>query len=70
MDLIHKGLMITGKYEVDPVQAEYLAGLYSRKHFETPAFGFFRALKHKLFWWTCCRESDEHKFQKTQEEVP
>jgi hypothetical protein len=52
--------MITGKYDADPVHAEYLAGFYSRKHFETPKFGFFRALKDKLCGWTCCGDSDEH----------
>jgi hypothetical protein len=61
--------MITGKYDVDPVQAEYLAGLYSRKHFETPKFGFFRALKDKLCWWTCCGDSDEHKCPETQDDI-
>jgi hypothetical protein len=40
--------MITGKYDVDSSQAEYLAGFYSRKHFERPEFGFFSALKDKF----------------------
>ena len=61
--------MITGKYDVDPVQAEYLASFYSRKHFERPKFGFFRALKDKFCGRTCCDNSDEdnsHKIQKIQ----
>jgi hypothetical protein len=50
--------MITGKYDIDPVQAEYLGGFYSRKHFERPKFGFFSALKDKFCGWTCCGNSD------------
>jgi hypothetical protein len=59
--------MITGKYDVDPLQAEYLAGFYSRKHFEKPEFGFFRALKDKLCWCICCGDSDEHLCPEDQE---
>jgi hypothetical protein len=66
-DIIHKGLMITGKYDVDPVQAEYLANFYSRKHFERPKFGFFSALKDKLCGWTCCDDHDEHLCPEDQE---
>jgi hypothetical protein len=59
--------MITGKYDKDPVQAEYLAGFYSRKHFERPKFGFFSALKDKFFGWACCCGSDEDDSPQTQE---
>jgi hypothetical protein len=59
--------MITGKYDVDPVQAEYLAGYYSRKHFERPKFGFFSALKDKFCGKTCCGDSDGDSFLQTQE---
>jgi hypothetical protein len=58
--------MITGKYDVDATQAEYLAGFYSRKHFETPKFGFFTALKDKFCGWTCCGDSDEDSSLQTQ----
>ena len=59
--------MITGKYDVDSAQAEYLAGFYSRKHFERPKFGFFSALKDKFCRRTCCGESDEDNSPQTQE---
>jgi hypothetical protein len=59
--------MITGKYDIDPVQAEYLADFYSRKHFESPKFGFFQALKDKFCGWTCCDDSDEHDCPGNQE---
>ncbi len=51
--------MITGKYDVDSAQVEYLTGIYSRKHFEKPKFGFFSALKDKFCGRTCCGDSDE-----------
>jgi hypothetical protein len=69
-DIIHKGCMITGKYDVDATQAEYLAGFYSRKHFETPKFGFFSALKDKLCGWTGCGGSDEYNSLQIQETQP
>jgi hypothetical protein len=59
--------MITGKYNVDSAQAEYLAGFYSRKHFERPKFGFFSALKDKFCGWTCCGDSDEDDSPQIQE---
>ena len=59
--------MITGKYDVDAVQAEYLAGFYSKKHFERPKFGFFSALKDKFCGWTCCGDSDRDSLLQTQE---
>ena len=59
--------MITGKYDLDPAQAEYLAGFYSRKHFEKPKFGFFSALKDKFCGWTCCGDSEEDVSQQTLE---
>jgi hypothetical protein len=62
--------MITGKYDVDPVQAEYLAGFYSRKHFEKPNFGFFSALKDKFCGWTCCGDSDEDNSPQIQKIQP
>ena len=62
--------MITGKYDVDPAQAEYLAGFYSRKHFERPKFSFFSALKDKFCGWTCCGDSDEDSSPQTQENKP
>jgi hypothetical protein len=51
--------MITGKYDLNSEQTEYLAGFYSRKHFERPKFGFFSALKDKFCGWTCLGDSDE-----------
>ncbi len=51
--------MITGKYDVDSTQAEYLAGFYSRKHFERPKFGFFSALKDKLCGCSSAGDSGE-----------
>ena len=62
--------MITGKYDVDPAQADYLTGFYSRKHFERPKFGFFSALKDKFCRPTCCGDSDEDNSPKTQETQP
>jgi hypothetical protein len=62
--------MITGKYDVDPVQAEYLAGFYSRKHFERPKFGFFRALKDKFCGWICCGDSEEDNSPQIQKIQP
>jgi hypothetical protein len=59
--------MITGKYDVDSEKAEYLAEFYSRKHFERPKFGFFRALKYKFCGWTCCGDSDEDDSPQIQE---
>ena len=59
--------MITGKYDLDPAQAEYLAGLYSRKHFERPKFGFFSALKDKLCGWNSGGDSDEDGSLQTQD---
>ena len=59
--------MITGKYDVDSAQAEYLAGFYSRKHFESPKVGFLRALKNKFCRTTCCGDSDEDSSLQTQE---
>jgi hypothetical protein len=59
--------MITGKYDVDPAQAEYLAGFYSRKHFERPKFGFFSAIKNKFCGWACCGESEEDDSPQIQE---
>ena len=59
--------MITGKYDVDPAQAEYLAGFYSRKHFERPKFGFFSALKDKFCGWTCCGDSYEDSSPQTHD---
>jgi hypothetical protein len=67
-DIIHKGCMITGKYDVDSAQAEYLTGFYSRKHFEKPKFGFFSALKDKFCARTCCGDSDEDISLQTQED--
>jgi hypothetical protein len=69
-DMIHKGCMITGKYDVDSAQAEYLTGFYSRKHLQKPKFGFFSALKDKFFAWTCCCDSDEHSNLQTLETQP
>jgi hypothetical protein len=62
--------MITGKYDVDSKQAEYLSSFYSRKNFEKPKFGFFRALKDKFCGWTCCGNSDEDDPPQTQETQP
>jgi hypothetical protein len=62
--------MITGKYDVDPVQAEYLAGFYSRKHFERPKFCFFRALKDKFCGWICCGDSDKDNSPQIQKIQP
>jgi hypothetical protein len=62
--------MITGKYDVDETEAEYLAGFYSRKHFETPKFGFFSALKDKFCGWTCCGGSDDDNSAKIQKIQP
>jgi hypothetical protein len=62
--------MITGKYDVNPAQAEYLARFYSRKHFERPKFGFFRALKDKLCGRTCCSDSDDDNAHQIQEKHP
>jgi hypothetical protein len=59
--------MITGKYDVDSAQAEYLAGFCSRKHFESPKFEFFSALKDKFCGWTCCGDSDQDGSLQTQE---
>jgi hypothetical protein len=58
-DIIHRGFMITGKYDIDSAQAEYLTAIYSMKHFERPKFGFFSALKDKFCKCTCCGDSDE-----------
>ena len=62
--------MITGKYDVDSVQAEYLTDFYSRKHFEKPKFGFFSALKDKFCGWTCYGDSDEDNSPQIQEIQP
>ena len=62
--------MITGKYDLDPAQAEHLAGFYSRKHFERPKFGFFSALKDKFCRWICCCDSDEDTSHQTQVNEP
>jgi hypothetical protein len=62
--------MITGKYDLDSAQAEYLAGFYSRKHFERPKFGFFSALKDKFCGWNCCGDSDEDDSPQIQEIIP
>ncbi len=62
--------MITGKYDVDSAQAEYLAGFYSRKHFEKPKFGFFSALKDKFCGWTCCGDSDKYHSPQIQKIHP
>jgi hypothetical protein len=51
--------MITGKYDVDSTQAEYLKAIYSSNHFERPKFGFFSALKDKFCRWACCGDPDE-----------
>jgi hypothetical protein len=59
--------MITGKYDIDSTQAEYLTGFYSRKHFEKPKFGFFSALKEKFCARTCCGDSDQYSPPKTQD---
>jgi hypothetical protein len=69
-DIIHKGCMITGKYDVDSAQAEYLTGFYSRKHFERPKFGFFRALKDKFIGWICCGSSGEYNSAQIQVTQP
>jgi hypothetical protein len=69
-DIIHKGCMITGKYDLDSTQAEYLTGYYSRKHFERPKFGFLRALKDKFCGCTCSGDSDEDNYPKIQETQP
>jgi hypothetical protein len=47
-DIIHKGCMITGKYDVEYEQAEYLNDIYSKKHFELPKFGFISAVVEKF----------------------
>jgi hypothetical protein len=65
-DIIHRGCMITGKYDVDFAQAEYLTAIYSRKHLERPKFGFFSAIKDKFCGWTCCGDSDEDDSPKIQ----
>jgi hypothetical protein len=59
--------MITGKYDVESAQAEYLTGFYSRKHFERPKFGFFSALKDKFCWWAWCGDSDEDSSPQIQD---
>ena len=59
--------MITGKYEVDSTQAEYLTSYYSKKHFERPKFGFLSALKDKFCGLICCGDSDEDNSPKIQE---
>jgi hypothetical protein len=59
--------MITGKYDVDSEQADYLTAIYSMKHFERPKFGFFRALKDKFCRWTCCGDSDKDDPPQIQE---
>ena len=59
--------MITGKYDVDSAQAEYLAGFYSRKHFESPKVGFLGALKNKFCPRTRCGDSDKDWSFQSQE---
>jgi hypothetical protein len=60
--------MISGKYEIDAEHAEYLTGIYSRKHFEKPRFGFVSALMQKFCGWTCCGDSDENNSVKIHED--
>jgi hypothetical protein len=69
-DMIYKGCMITGKYDVDSAQAEYLTDFYSRKHLQKPKFGFFSALKDKFCGWNCCGDSDEDSSLQTLETQP
>jgi hypothetical protein len=59
--------MISGKYGIDAEQAEYLTGIYSKKHFEKPRFGFISALMKKFCGWTCCGDSDENNSVKIDE---
>jgi hypothetical protein len=59
--------MISGKYEIDAENAEYLTSIYSRKHFEKPRFGFISALVQKFCGWSCCCDSDENNSVKIHE---